>query len=160
MIITMLYTCNVQQISTDRRQWEKKRLEIMLQEILLHFVVQLINYVRLFCDPMDCSLLDSSDHGISQVRILEWVVISFCRGLSNSGIKLVFPVSPALAGRFFTTEPPGKSIMLYYMVANRWTKGIFLFFLHSFIQQSCVYVCAGYWIGVDFLIRETEFPKR
>ena len=28
-----------------------------------------------FCDPMDYSPLGSSVHGISQVRILEWVVI-------------------------------------------------------------------------------------
>ena len=28
-------------------------------------------------DPMDCSLPGSSAHGISQVRILEWVAISF-----------------------------------------------------------------------------------
>ena len=29
------------------------------------------------CDPMDCSLLGSSVHGILQARILEWVAISF-----------------------------------------------------------------------------------
>ena len=29
------------------------------------------------CDPMDCSLPGSSVHGISQVRTLEWVAISF-----------------------------------------------------------------------------------
>ena len=28
-------------------------------------------------DPMDCSLLGSSIHGISQARVLEWVVIAF-----------------------------------------------------------------------------------
>ena len=28
-------------------------------------------------DPMDCSLLGSSVHGILQARILEWVAISF-----------------------------------------------------------------------------------
>ena len=32
------------------------------------------------CDPMDCSLPGSSVHGIFQVRILEWVAISFSRG--------------------------------------------------------------------------------
>ena len=32
------------------------------------------------CDLMDCSLPGSSVHGISQARILEWVVISFSRG--------------------------------------------------------------------------------
>ena len=34
------------------------------------------------CDPMDCSLLDSSVHGIFQTRVLEWVAISFSRGSS------------------------------------------------------------------------------
>ena len=33
-------------------------------------------------DPMDCSLPGSSVHGIFQVRILEWVAISFSRGSS------------------------------------------------------------------------------
>ena len=49
---------------------------------------------------MDCSPPGSSVHGISQARILEWVAISFSRGMFP-GTK---PVSPALAGRFFTTE--------------------------------------------------------
>ena len=57
------------------------------------------------CDPMDCSLPGSSVHGISQARILEWVAISSSRDLPNPGIQLA---SSALAGRFFTTEPPGK----------------------------------------------------
>ena len=32
------------------------------------------------CNPMDCSSPGSSVHGIFQVRILEWVAISFSRG--------------------------------------------------------------------------------
>ena len=36
------------------------------------------------CDPMDCSPPDSSVHGISQGRILEWVAISASRGSSQS----------------------------------------------------------------------------
>ena len=31
--------------------------------------------------------------------------------LPDPGIKLVSPVSPSLAGGFFTTGPPGKSIL-------------------------------------------------
>ena len=54
---------------------------------------------------MDCCLPGSSDHGILQARILEWVATSFSRDLPDSGIE---PTSPALAGGFFTTEPPGK----------------------------------------------------
>ena len=34
-------------------------------------------------DPVDCSPLGSSVHGILQARILEWVAISFSRGSSR-----------------------------------------------------------------------------
>ena len=34
-------------------------------------------------DPMDCSLLGSSLHGILQARVLEWVAIPFSRGSSR-----------------------------------------------------------------------------
>ena len=34
------------------------------------------------CDPMDCSLSDSSVHRIFQARLLEWIAISFSRGSS------------------------------------------------------------------------------
>ena len=35
------------------------------------------------CDPMDCSLPDSSIHGILQARILQWVAIPFFQGSSH-----------------------------------------------------------------------------
>ena len=41
--------------------------------------VSLLTHARLSCNPIDCSPPGSSVHGISQVRILEWVVISFSR---------------------------------------------------------------------------------
>ena len=36
------------------------------------------------CDPMDYSPPGSSDHGILQAKLLEWVAISFSRGSSLS----------------------------------------------------------------------------
>ena len=36
-------------------------------------------FCLLFCDPMDCSLPDSSVHGVLQARILEWIAIPFSR---------------------------------------------------------------------------------
>ena len=57
------------------------------------------------CNPMECSLPDSSVHGISQARVLEWVVISFSR--ESSWPRDRTHIS-CLAGRFFTTESPGK----------------------------------------------------
>ena len=40
--------------------------------------------------------------------MLEWVAVSYSRESFDPGIKPASLVSPALAGRFFTTEPPGK----------------------------------------------------
>ena len=60
------------------------------------------------CDLMDCSPVGSSVHGIFQARILKWVGILPPRGLPNSGIEPASPASPAVAGGFFTREPPGK----------------------------------------------------
>ena len=57
------------------------------------------------CDPMDCSLPGSSLHGILQARVLEWVAISFSRGLPDPGIE---PWSPAFQADALTPEPPGK----------------------------------------------------
>ena len=51
------------------------------------FIVQSCCSVTKSCrtlwDPMDWSLPDSSVHGISRVRILEWVAITFSRGCSQ-----------------------------------------------------------------------------
>ena len=54
---------------------------------------------------MDCSLPGSSVHGISQM-ILEWVALPSPQDILDPGIE---PTSPALAGGFFTTKPPGKT---------------------------------------------------
>ena len=51
------------------------------------------------CNPMDCSLLGSSVHGIFQARILEWVAIPFSRG--SSQLRSQSRVS-CVAGGFFT----------------------------------------------------------
>ena len=46
--------------------------------------------------------------GIFQARILKWIVIASSRDLSDPGIELVSPASPALADGFFTTKAPGE----------------------------------------------------
>ena len=38
--------------------------------------------------------------------------------LPDPGIELTSPVSPALAKRFFTTEPPGKPSLIYTKIQN------------------------------------------
>ena len=61
------------------------------------------------CDPMLCSPPRSSDHGILQARILEWVAISSSRGSSwPKRVEPASPVSPALQADSLPSEPSGK----------------------------------------------------
>ena len=60
---------------------------------------------------MDGNLPGSAVHGISQARIVEWITNPFPGDLHNPGIE---PKSPALAGRLFTTESPGKLANMVY----------------------------------------------
>ena len=71
----------------------------------------LLSHVWLFATPRTIACQISSVHGIPQARILQWVAISFSRGSSQPRDRThehVSLASPALAGRFFTTEPPGS----------------------------------------------------
>ena len=62
----------------------------------------------IFCNPMNCSLLSSSVHGIFQARILKWIVIPSPGDLPDPGTKPRSPVSPAVVDRFFTNVPLEK----------------------------------------------------
>ena len=58
------------------------------------------------CNLMDCSPPGSSVHGIFQVRILEWVTISFFRESSQSRDQTWVS---CIALRFVQSEPPGNT---------------------------------------------------
>ena len=64
--------------------------------IFLFFVTQ---SCPTLCDPKDCSLPDSSSHGIFQARILEWVAISLS---SRSSQPRDWTRVSRIAGRCFT----------------------------------------------------------
>ena len=53
------------------------------------------------CNTMDCSVTDSSLHGILQARILEWVAFPSPEDLPDPGIE---PGSPALQADSLPTE--------------------------------------------------------
>ena len=56
--------------------------------------------------PRNYSLQGFSVHGIPQIRILEWAVISF----SGESRRLRdWTWISCIAGRFYTTEPPGRA---------------------------------------------------
>ena len=62
------------------------------------------------CNPIDGSPPGSSVHGISRAKYWSGLPFSSSEDLPNPGIK---PASPALAGGFFTAEPPGKPSQLH-----------------------------------------------
>ena len=72
------------------------------------------------CDPMDCSPPDSSVHGISQARILEWVAIPFSRGSSQ---PRDWTQVSCIASRFFTLwatrEAPFKPLYKSYITGYK-----------------------------------------
>ena len=65
---------------------------------------------------MDCSLSGSSVHGISQARILNWIAISSSRGSSPPRDQTHISWSPATAGDFFTTEPTGNPMPIFFLL--------------------------------------------
>ena len=64
------------------------------------------------CDPMDCSPPCSFIHGSLQARIPEWVAMSPSRGSSRPRDGTCTSRFSSIAGRFITTEPPGKILFL------------------------------------------------
>ena len=55
-------------------------------------------------DPVDCSLPCSSAHGILQARVLEWVTMLSSRESSQFRDQTLCLKSPALAGRFHSSQ--------------------------------------------------------
>ena len=87
----------------SHKSWPTK---LLLRCICLGLCVcaQLLSPVWLFVTPWSIAYQAACPWNF-QARILEWVAISFSRDLSKPGTK---PKAPALAGRFFTSEPPGN----------------------------------------------------
>ena len=94
----------------------------------LTMCAKLLQSCLTLCNPMDYNLPGSSVHGILQARILEWIAVPSSRGSYQPGMELV---SPALAGRFFTTSPTWKAYVHIYTL-----------FLYSFL----LWFITGYWI--------------
>ena len=78
---------------------------ICLQSCPTLHIDGLLLFSLTLCKLSNCGPPGSYVHGIFQALILERVAIPSPGDLSNPGIE---PDSPALAGGFFTTEPPGK----------------------------------------------------
>ena len=72
----------------------------------------------------------SSVYGVFQARILEWFVFSSPGDLPDPGTELASPTSPA--GGIFTTEPPGKSLVICVKVIKSPTE---VYWAHLMCQE-------------------------
>ena len=69
----------------------------------------------ILCNPMDCSLPGCSVHRFFQAR--KRLPFPTPGDLPDPGIQLE---SPALAGRFFTTKPPGKPFLDFSLTCKNY----------------------------------------
>ena len=65
------------------------------------------------CNLRDCSPQGSSVCGILWAKYWSWLPCPPPGDLPDPGIKPTSLMSPALAGRFFTTEPSGKPLLAH-----------------------------------------------
>ena len=96
------------------------------------------------CDPMDCSPPGSSVHGISRQEYWSGLPFPPPGDLPDSGIE---PTSPALAGRFFTTEPHGKPMNVYEALLKPWNTPL-LYTWTSLVNENLAITC-GFSKGND-----------
>ena len=85
--------------------------------------------VWLFCNPMDYSLPGSFVHGIFQA-------FPSPRDLPDSGVK---PMSPAWAVGSFTTEQPGKPVLMFVHIES---SNVMLMFFWRGSKQANVHQCS------------------
>ena len=102
---------------------------------------QLLQSCLTLCEPMDCSLPGSSVHEILEARILEWLPLLPPGDLPDPGMDPMSLVSPAMAGRFFTTEPPekpsispkGNSTSVLHTIKNKWLQVVKFFSVYQYL---------------------------
>ena len=84
----------------------------ILHRVELHLFTQLCPTL---CDPLDCSLSDSSVHGFPRQESWSGLPFPPLGDLPDPGIELVSPVSPPLQVDSLPAEPSGKGLneMIY-----------------------------------------------
>ena len=115
------------------------------------------------CDPMYCSLPGFSVFCCSEFSRQEnWsgLKFPFPGFLPNPGIKPTSPISPTLAGRFFTTESPGKP-NLFLVVYSLSCVQLFQPMDYSLLGSSVHEILLAKilkWVAISFS-RGSSWPK-
>ena len=84
----------------------------MLLSLFSCYIATLCNFMPTLCSPMDCSPPGSFVQGFSRQDYWSGLPFPSPRDLPKPGIE---PMFPALADRFFITEPPGTHTHKYLL---------------------------------------------
>ena len=125
-----------------RRKWNRFMVDIWL----------LFSHIWLFCNSVDCSPPDTSIHGISWARTLEWVAISFSRGsswprdrncISFIGRGIVYCWATREALNIWWVSEWVKSLSHVWLFVTPWTVAYQAPPSMRFTRQEC-------WSGLPF----------
>ena len=94
------------------------------------------------CDSMDCSPPGFSLHGIFQAEYRSGMPFPIPGDLLNPGIKPTHLMSPALAGSFLTTVPPGKPPTMSNRLSPNHPRPLFIDLLHN-LRPSAKWRCGN-----------------
>ena len=94
-------------------------LDEIWQDLLCVCMCSITQLCLSLCDPMDCSLPGSSVHGISQVRIQEWVAISFFKGFSQPRNRTYISCISCI-GRWLLYHCTTWEAKIYYHISFKW----------------------------------------
>ena len=109
------------------------------------------------CNPMDCSLPDSSVHGILQARILEWVAIPSSRW--SSQLRDWTQVS-YFTGRFFIIWAIREPSELCSIACAHWSlRKAFLSLLAILWNSAFKWVCLPFLICLSLIFFSQLFVR-
>ena len=96
------------------------------------------------CRPMDCGLPCSSVHRISQIRILQWVAISFSKGYSYLRVLTHIswsPVSPCISRQILYHCATLEEALRNPDPGNKWQCQFIMSLCHEWqIYKSQIYI--------------------
>ena len=128
--------------SLRREKWMYSRFFILFVNWYSHLKVyksrlsEVAQSCPTLCNPMDSSQPGSSVHGIFQVRILEWVAISFSRGSCRPRDRTRVSCIVGRSEEVKWSEPPEKSLKLVLLGLINCSMFLFLSFYKGLFQPQ------------------------
>ena len=144
-----------------RREWNQKGFVFVFLLIVVAFAHVRCSVAQSclpLCDPMDCNHQAPLSMGFSEQEYWSGLPFPPPGDLPHPGIK---PTSPALRGRFFTAEPPGKYNLCVYFhcfLKNLGTSTLNYIFLRMLLYEN-LYFLLGFPQQSHFLHSHSFFSS-